>query len=119
MFLYCIVVGATSQFCAVEAIGKKYKWQVGALICVVILAVAAGINFDITKLIGFSMLYGKYLDYVVQFGVPLLMIIFGFRLKSDRPDAKQKMLKKPINSSKTKLGSPSVPVVAKHKEQSE
>ncbi|MDR0849892.1 MAG: GerAB/ArcD/ProY family transporter [Christensenellaceae bacterium] len=99
MFLYCVVVGVCSQFCAQEAIGTKYKWQIGMLICIIILAVAAGINFDIAKLAAFGIRYGKYFDYLVQFIIPFMLWIFAFRLKSDRSGAKTDKAQNPLDSN--------------------
>lgn len=103
MFLYCIVFGACSQYCIQEAVGTKYKWQIGVLICVIVLAVSVGLNFDISKLIKIGKEYGKYYDYIVQFAIPILLLIFSFRLKSDRSGAKTEEAQTPLDSRESQL----------------
>lgn len=81
VFLYLAVMAYGTTFCFAEAFGKKLKPYIAFVVIAVTIGVSVALNFDIARLVIFSLDYLKYFDWAMQYLLPVVLLIFSFRLK--------------------------------------
>lgn len=82
IFLFMCISSFCASFCLKEAITNKRGWIIDLILTLGVLGCSYLLNFNVSQVAKIFIAYGKYLSLTVQYAIPLLLLIFSYRLKA-------------------------------------